>query len=91
MLLATMWNSIKSIFKPMYCKTCNSKHYTAIGIVWHLWRKHGIKITRRDLKFLTKYNLITRLIIGVLCAVFFVPLLVLKVVSFPLYCLYEIL
>jgi hypothetical protein len=91
MLLATLWNSIKDIFEPIYCKTCNSKHYTAIGMVWHLWRKHNIKITRRDLKFLAKYNLIRRLIIGVLCAVFFIPLLVLKVVSFPLYCLYEIL
>ena len=91
MLLATMWNSIKDIFEPIYCKTCKSKHYTAIGMVWHLWRKHGIKITRRDLKFLAVYNLITRLIIGVLCAVFFIPLFVLKVVLLPLCYLYELL
>ena len=91
MLLATMWNSIKDIFKPIHCKTCQSKHYTAIGMVWHMWRKHGVKITKRDLKFLAIYNLITRLIIGVLCAVFFIPLLVLKVVLLPLYYLYELL
>jgi hypothetical protein len=91
MLLATMWNSIKDIFKPMYCKTCNSKHYTAIGMVWHLWRKHSIKITRRDLKFLAIYNLITRLFFGILSAVLFIPLFVLKFVLLPLYYLYEIL
>ena len=91
MLLATILNSIKDMFRPMYCKTCNSKHYTAIGMVWHLWKKHSIKITRRDLRFLAKYNLITRLIIGVLCVVFFIPLLALKVVLLPLYYLYELL
>jgi hypothetical protein len=91
MLLATMLGSIKSIFKPIHCKTCKSKHYTAIGMVWHLWRKHKIKITKRDLKFLAIYSLTTRLIIGVLCAVFFIPLFVLKFVLLPLYYLYEIL
>lgn len=90
MLLATMWNSIKDIFKPIYCKTCNSKHYTAIGMIWHLWRKHGIKVTGRDLKFLAIYSLATRFI-GILCAVFFIPLLVLKLALLPLYCLYELL
>jgi hypothetical protein len=91
MLLATMWSSIKNIFDAMYCNTCKSKHYTAIGMVWHLWRKHGNKITKRDLKFLAKYNLITRLIIGVLCAAFFIPLFALKLVLLPLYYLYELL
>ena len=91
MLLATMWNSIKDIFKPIYCKTCKSKHYTAIGMIWHLWRKHGIKITRRDFKFLVVYNLFTRLIIGGLCAILFIPFFVLKVVLLPLIYLYEIL
>jgi hypothetical protein len=91
MLLATMWNSIKDIFKPMYCKTCNSKHYTAIGMVWHLWRKHSIKITRRDLGFLAIYNLITRLFFGILSTVLFIPLFVLKFVLLPLYYLYKLL
>ena len=91
MLLATMWNSIKDIFKPMHCKTCGSQHYTAIGVVWHLWRKHGIKITRHDLKFLAIYNLITRLFFGILSAVLFSPLLMLKLVLLPLSALYEIL
>ena len=91
MLLVTMWDSIKDIFKPIYCKTCHSKCYTAIGMVRHLRRKHGIKITKRDLKFLAIYNLMTRLIIGVLCAIFSIPLLVLKLVLLPLHCLYELL
>ena len=91
MLLATMWNSIKDIYKPIQCKTCKKECYTAIGMVWHLWRKHGIKITRRDFKFLAVYNLFTRLVIGLLCAVFFIPLFVLKIVLLPLKFLYEIL
>ena len=86
-----MWNSIKDIFEPIQCKTCKSKHYSAIGMMWHLWRKHNIKITRRDFKFLAKYNLITRLVVGVLCAVFFIPLLVLKCILLPLCYLYELL
>lgn len=91
MLLATMWSSIKDIFEPIYCKTCKAKHYTAIGMVWHLWRKHNIKITKRDLKFLAIYNLITRLVVGVLCAILFIPLFMLKFILLPLYYLYEIL
>ena len=91
MLLATMFNSIKDIFKPICCKTCKSECYTAIGMVLHLWRKHGIKITRRDLKFLAIYNLATRLVIGVMCAVFFIPLFALKLVLLPFHYLYELL
>ena len=91
MLLTTLFNSIKGIFKPICCKTCKSECYTAIGIVWHLWRKHGIKITGRDLKFLAIYNLITRLIIGMLCAVFFILLFALKLVLLPFHYLYELL
>lgn len=91
MLLATMWDSIKDIFKPIQCKTCKKECYTAIGMVWHLWRKHGIKITRRDFKFLVVYNLFTRLVIGLFCAVFFIPLFVVKIVLLPLKYLYEIL
>ena len=91
MLLATMWNSIKDIFKPICCKTCKKECYTAIGMIWHLWRKHGIKITRRDFKFLAIYNLFTRLVIGLLCAAFFIPLFILKFVLLPLKYLYEIL
>ena len=91
MLLATMWNSIKDIFKPIHCKICEKKCYTAIGMVWHLWSKHGIKITGRDFKVLAVHNLLTRLVVGGLCAVFFIPLLVLKFVLLPLKYLYEIL
>ena len=91
MLLATMWDSIKDIFKPIQRKTCKKEYYTAIGMVWHLWKEHGIKITRRDFKFLTVYNLFTRLIIGLFCVVFFIPLFVLKFVLLPLKYLYEIL
>lgn len=91
MLLATMRESIEVIFKTIYCKLCHKKFYTAIGIIWHLWREHKIKITGRDFKFLAIHNLLTRLIIGVSCAVFFVPLLVLKFILLPLHWLYEIL
>lgn len=91
MLIASLWNSIKDMFHPMYCNTCKSKHYTAISMVWHLWKKHHIKITKRDLKFLALYNLITRLFFGILSAILFVPLVVLKIVLLPLYALYELL
>ena len=91
MLLATLWNSIKDIFKPIHCKTCNKKSYTAIGMILHLWRKHRIKITKRDFHFLIIYNLFARLYFGVSSAICFIPLLVLKFVLFPLTFLYEIL
>lgn len=91
MLLATLWSNIRDIFDPIHCKTCKKKSYTAIGMIWHLWRKHNIKITRRDFKFLAKYNLLTRLIVGGLCVIFFIPLFVLKMVLLPLKYLYEIL
>lgn len=91
MLLATMWHSIKDIFNTINCKHCNTSCYTAIGAIWHLWHTHGIKVTKRDLKFLAIYSLPCRLIIGVLCAVFFIPLLALKAVLLPLKYLYEIL
>lgn len=91
MLLMTMWNSIKDVFKTIQCKTCKKKCHTAIGMIWHLWKGHKIKITRRDLKFLAIYNLFTRLFIALFCVIFFVPLLLLKFILLPLYYLYEVL
>ena len=90
-MLAILWNSFRDIFHCIHCKTCKHKSFTSIGMVIHLYRKHRIKPTKKDIKFLVIYSLLVRGIIGLFSFVLFIPLFLLKLVCALFYFLYEIL
>lgn len=90
-MLAILWNSFTDIFHYIHCKTCKHKSFTSIGMVIHLWRKHRIKVTKKDIKFLIIYSLFVRGIIGLFSIILFIPLFLLKLVCALFYFLYEIL
>ena len=94
-MLAFLWSIIRDTFGKLSCKACDKnnkmKSIFATRLLWHLLRKHKIKPTKRDIKFLLRYNLITRLFFSLVAIALFVPLFVLKFVLLPLYYLYEFL
>ena len=90
-MLAILWSSFRDIFHCIYCKTCKYKSFTSVGMIIHLWRKHRIKITKKDMKFLIIYSLFVRGIIGLLSFVLFIPLFLLKIVCALFKIIYEIL
>ena len=94
-MLAFLWSVIRDTFGKLGCKLCDKKSKTktvfATYLLWHLWREHKVKPTKKDIKFLLRYNLLARLFFSLVAIILFVPLFVLKFVLLPLYYLYEIL
>lgn len=87
-----LWNNIlRDTFFKMHCKQCEFKSMFAIAILRHLLQEHNIKPTKKDLHFLLRYNLLTRLLLSAVALPLFVVCVVLKVVIFPLAYIYEIL
>lgn len=94
-MLAFLWSIIRDTFGKLSCKLCDKKNKMksvfATRLLWHLWKEHKVKPTKKDIKFLLRYNLVTRLFFSFVAIILFVPLFVLKFVLLPLKYLYEIL
>lgn len=94
MLIATIWNWVTDIKYKIHCKHCKFASHSALVVLFHT-RNHypdfQFRPTWRDLRFVLKYNLVTRIGKLLLGCVLLVPLLVLKLVCLPFYFLYEIL
>lgn len=90
-MLSTLYYIIKDTFFSIHCRQCKFKSVFAIAIIWHLMKEHKVKITKKDWRFLAKYNLLTRLIKSVLAIVVFVPLFIIKVLCIPFVWLDDIL
>lgn len=86
-----LWNILRDTFESIYCKHCKFKSLFAIAFVWHLARTHKVKLTKKDWKFLAKYNFLTRILKSAVVLPFFVLAVILKVILAPIYFLYEIL
>ena len=94
-MLAFLWSIIRDTFGKLHCKLCGKKDKVetvfATRLLWHLRKEHKVKPTKKDIKFLLRYNLLSRLLFSLVAIVLFIPLFVLKFVLLPLYYLYEIL
>jgi hypothetical protein len=94
-MLASLWSVIRDTFGKLSCKLCDKKNKMktvfATRLLWHLRKVHKVKPTKKDIKFLLRYNLISRLFFSLVAIILFVPLFILKFVLLPLYYLYEIL
>ena len=92
MMIGFLWNSIlRDTFFKMNCKQCKFKSIFAVAMLWHLFQKHRVKPTKKDLRFCLRYNLLTRLLMSAVALPLFVVCVVLKVVLLPFSFLYEIL
>jgi hypothetical protein len=94
-MLAFLWSIIRDISGKLSCKLCDKKNKPktvfATRLLWHLHKEHGIKPTKKDVKFLLRYNFLTRILFAFVAIVLFIPLFVLKFILLPLYYLYELL
>lgn len=91
-MISFLWNNIlRDTFYKFNCKQCKFKSVFAMAMLWHLFREHKLKPTKKDLRFLLRYSLLTRLLMSAIALPLFVVCVVLKVVLLPLYYFYEIL
>ena len=90
-MLGVFWSMIKNNYDIPQCKTCNGKLYTVLQSYLHFKKKHNIKLTIKDLRFIFKYNIFARFIKIVFGGVMFGILFLIKMILLPIYYLYELL
>ena len=83
-MLGTLFDWVKDIKDTIFCRTCKYKSPFAISLIYHLKKAHNTKLTKKDLRFLLKYNFITRLVKFLVACVLIPPLFVLKLVCYLL-------
>jgi hypothetical protein len=83
-MLGTLFDWVRDFKEKIGCKKCNYKSLFAIGMLRHWSKCYNIKPNKRDLRFLLKYNFISRLIKLLVACVLIPPLFVLKLVCYLL-------
>ena len=69
---------IKDIKYPIECKHCDFKSYSGMAILFHIKGNHGHKPTKRDIRFVLKYDILPRLIKFVVACVLIPPIFIIK-------------
>ena len=90
-MLGTLFDWVRDIKDRLFCRTCKHKSLSAIGLVHHLKKAHNIKLTKKDLRFLLKYNFITRLAKMLVACVLIPPLFIIKLICYLFIILDEII
>lgn len=90
-MLGILFDWVRDFKEKIGCKKCNYKSLFAIGILHHLSKCYGIKPSKKDLRFLLKYNFITRLIKMLIACVLIPPLFIVKLICYLFVILYEII
>ena len=90
-MLRTLFDWIRCIKEKLCCRTCNYKSLFAVSLIYHLKKAHNIKLTKKDLRFLLKYNFVTRLIKMLIACVLIPPLFIIKLICYLFIILDEIL
>ena len=90
-MLRTLFDWIRYIKEKLCCRTCNYKSLFAVSLIYHLKKAHNIKLTKKDLRFLLKYNFVTRLIKMLIACVLIPPLFIIKLICYLFIILDEIL
>lgn len=67
------------------CKFCDKKSFFVISMILHLFIKHKKKITKNDIKFFLRYNIITCTVLNILCIIG----IIIKLICFPFWWIYE--
>ena len=79
-MIGIIFDWFRYVGEKIQCKNCDYKTLFAFGMVRHLKHKHNVKITKRDLRFLLKYNFISRVLKVLVGAILIVPLIILKLI-----------
>lgn len=90
-MLRTLFDWIRYIKEKLCCRTCNYKSLFAVSLIYHLKKAHNIKLTKKDLRFLLKYNFVTRFIKMLVACVLIPPLFIIKLICYLFIILDEIL
>ncbi len=72
-------------YEKLECLHCGHKTYFGLALMWHCWKVHHKKFTKRDIKFFIKYGIIGTTFANILLIIRFIILLI----CFPFHEIYE--
>ena len=87
-MLGALISLIKDLKYPIECRHCDFKTQSALAMLFHI-RSHNHKPTRRDIRFALKYCLVSRIIRMLVFLVICIPLIILKIICYPFWFIFE--
>lgn len=79
-MIGTIFDWFRYVGEKIQCKNCDYETLFAFRMVKHLKRQHNVKTTKKDLRFLLKYNFVSRVVKVFIGAILIVPLIILKLI-----------
>ena len=74
-------------YEKLECKHCGYKTYFGLVLMWHCWKVHHKKFTKRDIKFFIKYGIIGTTFLNIL----FIIRCIILLICFPCHYIFELL
>lgn len=74
-------------YEQLECLHCGYKTYFGLILMWHCWKVHHKKFTKRDIKFLIKYGIIGTTFLNIL----FIIRCIILLICFPCHYIFELL
>lgn len=91
-MIGSLLSVIQRSWDTPQCKFCNKKLYTVLHYLLHFKKEIvNFKPTKKDLRFILKYNIFARFVKIVFCSLVLGIIILLKIILAPFYFLFEIL
>lgn len=78
-------------YEKIECKHCGHKSYFGLALMWHCWKVHHEKFTKRDIKFFIKYGIIGTTFLNILSIILFTIRCIILLICFPFHYIFELL
>ena len=72
-------------YEKLKCKHCDMESYFGLVVLWHCWKVHNKKFTKKDLKFILKYGIVGTTFTNI----FFIIKVIILLICFPFHEIYE--
>ena len=83
--------TMKDIWTPIHCNYCDFKSQSAIKTIYHLIKVEKITPTKRDIKFLLKHCIPTKIILSLLGITCITIGIIIFIITYPFWKIHEIL
>ena len=72
-------------YEKIECKHCDKESYFGLVLMWHCWKVHHKKFTKRDIKLILKNGIVGTTILNIL----FIIRCIILLICFPFHFIFE--
>ncbi len=72
-------------YEKIECKHCEKESYFGLVLLWHCWKVHNKKFTKRDIKLIIKHGIIGTTVRNI----FFIIRCIILLICLPFHIIFE--